>query len=136
MIRESNAPKAYVHKTDFEKTVDVAALHAGKPIRRITHTNDIYPPKVSEVRRASRKRNTESKIIDRINKLMAWMKKQSEPVTRDQMERYVKYRLHGGHRNNRIECTLTYLMAHGYIEQVVKPAKGRKSLYRALKSAY
>lgn len=136
MIRESNAPKAHVHKTLYEQTVDVAALHAGKPIRRITHTNDIYPPKVAVVRRASRKRNTENKIIDRINKLMEWMHRQTAPVTREQMEKVVKYRMHGGHRTSRIECTMTYLLAHGYIEQIVKPAKGRKSLYRALKSAY
>lgn len=136
MIRETNAPKAYVHKTDYEKTVDVAALHAGKPIRRITHTDDIYPPKKSVKRTRVAGRSTEARMVDRINRLMAWMAKQAHPVTLEQMEKAAKFKMHSTRGRYSVECSVQYLVKNGYIVQVVKPAKDRKSLYKCLKETY
>lgn len=135
MIRETIAPKAYVHKTYYEKTVDVAALHAGKPIRRITHTTDIYPAVPPKLK--SRGRATETKHVALINKLMRWMGGLKDPVTCEQMEEHMKIRIKHGHRDpTAIACTLRYLLANGYIEVAVRPAKGRKAAYRAIKDAY
>lgn len=138
MIRESNAPKAYIHKTDYEKTVNIAALHAGKPIRRIMHTNDIYPEKQAPttIKGRVRGRNTEKTTIERINLLMRWMAEQDEPVTLFEMEDAIDYKLHNSRGKYAVECSLAYLLKHGYIKQVIKPAKGRKSAYVALKEGY
>ena len=133
MIRETDAPRSYIHKTDYEKTLDIAKLHAGKTIRRITHTNDIYPNAVSVKPSRARGMATENRMIERIERLMAWMKKKGEPVTREQMERAAKFKMHSTRGVYAVECSMTFLMKHGYIVQVVKPAKGRKSLYTCAK---
>lgn len=136
MIRETNAPKAYDHRTEYEKNLDIAKLHAGKPIRRITHTNDIYPDRVAVKKTRVKGRATEAKMIERINRLMAWMTKHGKPVTMEQMEKAAKFKMNSSRGIYAIECSMSFLLKNGYVVQIVKPAKGRKSLYKCVKEAY
>ena len=135
MIRETNAPKSYIHKTDYEKTVNVSALHAGKPIRRITHTNDIYPVEKPKPRPKSRGRYTEDVTIRRINNLLEKMGWKPD-FTIAEMEEIVGIKMNT-HRKSaaRVVCSIQWLVKNRYIVQTVRHAKGRVSRYSAVKNA-
>lgn len=136
MIRETNAPKSYIHKTEYEKTLNVAKLHKGKPIRRITHTNDIYG-KIKPIHHRTVGGRGERNAIDRINRLMAWMHDQGRQVTLSEMEEFLGCALHAKNsKSDRAECCITWLLKNGYIQRELLPTRGRKALYTAIKDGY
>ena len=136
MIRETNAPRAYIHKTEFERNLNVAALHAGKPIRRIRHTNDIYPPAPpKQPKRTSRQRSTEQVTVTRINNLLRWLSDRTD-ATIAEMEAFVGVHLNTHRRTcARLQCSITWLVRNDYIINTVRHAKGRCARYAAAKNA-